>query len=94
MSLNVNMKLPKIPQNIILSADPKVQEDHSPTKINNRETHARLIALVNDTLQEEIQEEILCSPKAKQYDLFDPFSGEKVQVRKKVLCTIDVQPIV
>ena len=45
--------------------------------------------LVNDTLEEEICEEIQSSPQQNECDLFDPFSG-KIQVRKKVLYTIDV----
>jgi hypothetical protein len=46
--------------------------------------------LGNDTLAEEIEEDIPETPKMKEYELIDPFSGEKLQARKKVLCRLDV----
>lgn len=47
--------------------------------------------VANNSVDEEIVEEIPKSPGRKEYDLFDPFSGEKVQARKKVMCRLDVR---
>lgn len=65
------------------------------TASTTRITRLRMVLLSTDLLDsifgEEIQEDILQSPAAKKYELFDPFSGEKIHSRKKVYCSTDVR---
>ena len=44
---------------------------------------------MNDTIEQEIMEEIDHCPEEIQNSLFDPYSGHKIQTRKKVVCRTD-----